>query len=360
MKVTCPQCNASYNIPENRVPERKAAFTCKRCKKKIVLNPGALAPAKQKPVAASENESRVAATPTTPTAGVRHNSAIVREFPETRSLLPDRYALDLLLPSDKKGGFKTRRNKLKLKLLGGVKGALDKMLDEGEQVAHLAGAIAYYPAELLFGNGWMTTLYNRYILVATTKRLIAINTDYKMRRPTHYFFQFPYAEIKKVSRGFFGSRMIFSFKRDKRRIFSGIKAFLSAELKKYIDSKINPHTSPKAGPAVLTHLCPGCFAPLQKKVASCPECSALFKSPRRASLRSLLLPGLGDFYLGHHFLGVCEIIGSLVVWVIVLSFIVSGESGGLAIAVMLLLFYNGMDGLLTLHMAKKGYSLDSH
>ena len=52
-------------------------------------------------------------------------------------------------------------------------------------------------------------------------------------------------------------------------------------------------------------------------------------------------------------------LGSLIVWLVLLSSLFSGDSAALAVVLVFFLFYHGMDGLLTLHMAKKGYSLDT-
>lgn len=44
------------------------------------------------------------------------------------------------------------------------------------------------------------------------------------------------------------------------------------------------------------HLCPGCAAPLKSASPSCPSCQLRYKSPLRARLWSILLPGGGYFY----------------------------------------------------------------
>ena len=72
-------------------------------------------------------------------------------------------------------------------------------------------------------------------------------------------------------------------------------------------------------------------------------------------LRSLVLPGLGDIYLGHRFLGMFELTFSLVLWLYVLFSLLTGEPEGVVMAVVILIFYNLVDGLLTHHMGKKGY-----
>ena len=43
MNVICPQCNATYHFAEDRIPDRRATFPCKRCGKRIVVEPQAAA-----------------------------------------------------------------------------------------------------------------------------------------------------------------------------------------------------------------------------------------------------------------------------------------------------------------------------
>lgn len=353
MNVICPQCQATYHFTEDRIPDRKASFQCKRCGQRVVVEPQAAVGGDQVRKAEPGNRS-----PEAVQAPAAHDRAIVSEYPEVTAFAAQKYALDHLLLPDKKGRYKTRLNKLKLKLLGAVQAPLDQLLDDDEQVVHIAGGTAYYPAEMFFGNGWMTLLYNRYVIVGTTKRLVAINTNARMNKPGHYLFQFPYSTIKKVSRGLFGTSLVLTRKKSKRRIFTGIKRALAAEMKKFIGSEIDPSSSLDADALSLENLCPACYAPLPGKLLSCPKCRAAFKSPRKAALRSLLLPGWGDIYLGHRFLGACELLGSLLAWGFMATLIMSEDPADLAVGIVFLLFYHGMDGLLTLHMAKKGYSLE--
>jgi len=42
MKIICPRCNTSYNIPSNKIPqEKRATITCKNCGGKIIIEPSA-------------------------------------------------------------------------------------------------------------------------------------------------------------------------------------------------------------------------------------------------------------------------------------------------------------------------------
>ena len=75
-------------------------------------------------------------------------------------------------------------------------------------------------------------------------------------------------------------------------------------------------------------------------------------------LRSLILPGWGDIYLGHRLLGCFELLGSCFIWLFVILSLLSGHPDGLIPAFFLLLVYNGIDSILTYFMAHKGYSLE--
>ncbi len=74
-------------------------------------------------------------------------------------------------------------------------------------------------------------------------------------------------------------------------------------------------------------------------------------------LKSLILPGWGDIYLGHRLLGCFELLGTLFIWFIFLGLLMSGLAEDLIFGLFLLVFYNGADSLLTFYMARKGYIL---
>jgi hypothetical protein len=108
-------------------------------------------------------------------------------------------------------------------------------------------------------------------------------------------------------------------------------------------------------------LCPSCFIPVADGLGNCPRCGVGFKEPKKAMVRSLILPGLGDIYLGHRVLGGLEMVGSVFVWIMVISSLLSGRPENFITAAILLLTFNGLDAVLTYHMAKKGYMLvDPH
>jgi predicted Zn finger-like uncharacterized protein len=359
MNVVCSQCNATYAISDKNLPDKRVTVKCKKCDGRIVIEP---LPGRDDSGSLMVDYDYARPEPLTRTtvAAVKgHPGTLLNDYPELMDFAPSRYAFADLLALNKKGDFKSRRNKMKIKMLTAVKTVLDRVLNDGERVLHVATGLAYYPAEIFLGNGWMTMLYNRYVLAATNHRLILINTNNRMTKPSHYVFQLRYDEIKKIGRGLFRTSLVLERKAGKRRIFTSVRAFLSAEMQRFLQTKIQPDKPLVDGYVSLENVCPACWVPLPKSLDACTKCGAGFKTPKKAMLRSLLLPGLGDIYLGHRLLGSFELLGSLVVWLIVLVSLTSGDSGSLGVGVFLLLFFNGFDALLTYHMAKKGYSLEN-
>ena len=135
-----------------------------------------------------------------------------------------------------------------------------------------------------------------------------------------------------------------------------MKRAASKEIKNYVDEKISTGSTADAE-IIHEDICPACYKGLAKGLSACTTCSMDFKGPKKALMRSLILPGLGDLYLGHRALGTFELIGSIIIWLIIVTSLLAGEEGGVPFAITLLVLYNGLDGLLTYHMAKKGYML---
>lgn len=352
MDIICKHCNAVYTIADDKVPPKRAAAPCKRCGNRIVIEPLPAAVASP-PVAGAPPAS---GTPGRPSG---HDPRILEAFAEVREFDPGRYAISAILSPDRKGRYQTRLNRLKLKILGAVKPTLDRLLKKDEQVMCITGGTAYYPIELLFGNGLFTMLYNRYAVVATNRRLVMVNTNHRMTRASHYLFQLPYTGIRKVSRGLLRTSLSIKRRNGKKRVFTSMKRAFTAELQAFIKPRMTSGKTASFLDAAAENLCPACFEALPTGCPACTACQAVFKTAGKAALRSLLLPGWGDWYLGHRWLGAMELIGSLIVWAIVLSMVAGGGSESIGTAFLILAFYNGFDALLTRHMARKGIMLDS-
>jgi predicted Zn finger-like uncharacterized protein len=351
MDIVCRHCNASYTIADHKLPPQKAKAQCKRCDQPIVIDPPAATASSAVAAAAPEGPPTAA----TPPPG----RDLAQVFPQIEDYPCRHYALSEVLQPNRKGHYGTRLNKLKLKILAAVKPTLDQMLEKDERVMRIAAGSAYFPIEIFLGNGFFTMLYNRYAVVATNQRLLMINTDHRLTKPSHYLFQLKYDAIRKVARGLFRTNLSLTLKNGRRRLFTAMPMALTAEMQAYIEPQLVPGQTTPSGMAVRDHLCPACFAGLPAKLSRCTACQASFKTVPKATLRSLLLPGWGHMYLGHRILGGLELVGALCLWSLALNMLFFGGSANIAAALMILVFYHGLDALLTGFMARKGYMLAS-
>ncbi len=166
-----------------------------------------------------------------------------------------------------------------------------------------------------------------------------------------------YRDIKRVKQGPLHNHLMLYRIDGKSRIFASVKRYLLKELRQFIISKKDSIKSIEVPKESAENLCPSCYVPLQNGLSQCPYCKAHLKEPKKALFRSLVLPGWGDLYLGRKALGILELMGSVIVWVFVTSLLLEGREGNLVLALFLLLFYNGQDGLFTHQVGKKGYML---
>ena len=353
MKIICSKCNTTYKIKDNLVSQtKKMTVKCKKCGSGIVLEP----PTKQ-----ADKMAGIAQPPPlrrASKAAVDQPAEILTAYPQLNDLSPGKFALGEILTPSKKGDFKTGPNTQKTKIIAAVNDVIQKMLRKDEVVLRVAAGTAFYPIEIFFGNGWLTMLYNRYALIATNQRLLMINTNHRMTKPAHYVFQLPYSDIKNVQRGLLRRNIVLVPKTGKRRTFTSMKTYLSAEMSGFIRNQMESEALVETPDTSLTDLCPACYTALEKNLCNCSACRAEFKAPKRAMLKSLILPGWGDIYLGHRLLGCFELLGSLFIWIIFLGLLMSGLPEDFIIGLLLLVFYNGADSLLTFYMARKGYILD--
>ena len=354
MIIICPTCNKDYKIPDDKIGKSGARAKCKNCGEVMMIEPSGAVRVKTPGEEVTRSSHATSPAGDAGTAVPRDHGVIV-DFPELQGVAPEKLALEEIFFPNKKGGYRNRKNKFKVKILMAVSEVLEKILSEGEKVMRVGKGTAYYPAELFFGNGWLTMMYNHYAILATNERILLINVNSRMKGTTHYLFQVLYEDIKKVKRGLFLSSMVLDRISSKRRVLTQMKRYISKDLKDFImERKENAKGEPGE---VLECICPSCFVPLRRGLDNCPSCEAGFKTPKKATWRSLLLPGLGDFYLGHRALGAMELIGSIVVWAYALILISSGQTAGVIAAVLLLVFYNCIDAVVTYFMAKKGYML---
>jgi hypothetical protein len=269
---------------------------------------------------------------------------------QLKALLPTSIAVrfEEMFPSVR-GGRINRRDRKRAEMLRKAEPVLQRALNPLEVVRFATNGVRQLTWWLLTA-GSMNPFANRTTLVITDRRVLLIHTDTK-QRPRLFANQLPLERIRSTS-----GRNSYVFIRSGREqlMFHGVKRTEARQLKGLLES-----TATKKGG--WQNLCPRCFVATDDAPPSCAKCGEVFKSPNKAALRSLLFPGLGDFYLGYRKYAMLEIAGATLLWALFLSTLVravmaQGLEGVLVAAPMLALLaaVHIGDALLTRAKAQTG------
>ena len=243
---------------------------------------------------------------------------------ELKALLPASIAVrfEEMFPGARDGRIR-RRDRKRAEMLRKAEPVLQRALNPTEIVRFTTNGVRQLTWWLLTA-GSMNPFANRTTLVLTDRRVLLIHTDSK-QQPRMFANQLPLERIRSTS-----GRNSYIFIRSGREqlMFHGVKRTEARQLKGLLES-----ASTKKGGG-WQNLCPACFTPTDGAPPSCDKCGAEFKSPKKAALRSLLFPGLGDLYLGYRKYAMLEIIGAALLWALFFSTLVPGA------------VINGLDGAL--------------
>lgn len=230
---------------------------------------------------------------------------------ELKALLPASIAVrfEEMFPDVRNGRIR-KRDRKRAEMLRKAEPVLQRLLNPMEVVRFATNGVRQLTWWLLTA-GSMNPFANRTTLVLTDRRVLLIHTDSK-QRPRMFANQLPLDRIRATS-----GRNSYIFIRTGREqlMFHGVKRSEARQLKGLLEST----ASKKGG---WQNLCPRCFTATDGAPPSCEKCGEEFKSPKKAALRSLLLPGLGDFYLGYHKYALLEITGVTLLWALFLSTLV--------------------------------------
>lgn len=253
-------------------------------------------------------------------------------------------------------GWRARmRFRGKLKLLKQLDADLRAMLHEGERVVLVTWGIEYSFVEAWFMGLW-SYLLNRRAIVMTSKRMLVLQISSR-RKLLKLKSQVRYEAIRKVPKG----RLRLVLQKGRSVLFTAVPGPDRKLVRKALEH-FRANLAAATG-ASRENLCPHCYAAVDGFPASCAACGGAFKSPRKAALLSLLLPGLGDLYLGLRSLAVVELLGAGALWAVVINGMLVAETaeGAAPVGVMALVmalpifaFVHGIDALVTAHTARKG------
>lgn len=269
---------------------------------------------------------------------------------ELKALLPTSVAVRFseMFPDVRNGRMK-RRDRKRAEMLRKVEPVLQRVLNPIEVVRFATNGVRQLTWWLLTA-GSMNPFANRTTLVLTDRRVLLIHTDSK-QRPRMFANQLPLERIRATS-----GRNSYVFIRTGREqlMFRGVKRSEARQLRGLLES-----TATKEGG--WQNLCPRCFVATDGAPQRCGKCGEVFKSPKKAARRSLLLPGLGDFYLGYRKYATLEIIGATMLWALFLSTLIPavmarGLEGTIVAAPVfaLVAFIHIADALLTRAKARTG------
>jgi predicted Zn finger-like uncharacterized protein len=133
MEIICPSCNASYNIPEKKFPSSKAVAQCKKCGGNITIDSGKVASSNGAGVTPTGLQPDTPKSPPVPPAEPRLRE-IFEAYPELQALAGEKFDLTAILTPTKKGSYKTRRNKFKVRILKAVFDKANRIFNDGEKV----------------------------------------------------------------------------------------------------------------------------------------------------------------------------------------------------------------------------------
>ena len=252
-----------------------------------------------------------------------------------------------------------RRSKRRFTLLRRLDPALRPMLDDGERVIFLtAGSVTTFWGQL-FG-GWLTYAVNRRAIVATNRRVLLLQIGSR-GTPRVLRAEIGYGAVAEIKTGLL-SNVQLRFRDGERRLIAGMPPADRKDLREIVTRLAG--VAPAAARDGLQDLCPHCFAPADVDPLVCPTCQGRFKSPRVATLLSLLFPGMGDLYIGHRGVAILELAVAGLVWLSLLAVAFDPAVPPLAFVVTLGLFVvagHGGDAVATRQLAHAGlYPAGSH
>ncbi|OHB62807.1 MAG: hypothetical protein A2Y77_12335 [Planctomycetes bacterium RBG_13_62_9] len=221
-----------------------------------------------------------------------------------------------VLFADKKGVQKPGIEKRRMKLLQNL-GFLGKFLDADERIMMVTTGCSPFSffEQWTMGALWVQLL-KRAVLVFTNKRLFHIPVTSQLRYRGS-IAQVLYQDCKWLR--IKGSALVIEYHSGKKEKFLGIPWGDRAIIKRF-QLQAAEGEQPSALPR-RNHLCPNCTYLLPQETLACPSCGLEFKNKSKSLVYSLLLPGGGYFYAGHHALGLLDaLVESFLLLAVVVNF----------------------------------------
>jgi hypothetical protein len=238
-----------------------------------------------------------------------------------------------ILFSNHKNIHKPRIEKRQRKLLQKIT-FLPAFLQEGEKVLQVTtGCSPVSFVEQYLTGALLVLIIRRSLFVFTDRRIFHIPTksNFSYRGS---IAQILYADCQKMY--IRGRTLVAEYKNGTKEKFYYIAGREKAKVKALLKSvSLDGQQSPAQH---RTHLCPRCTNPLVENNFTCPACRLHFKSKARARKLSIIYPGGGYFYSGHHYFGIADaLVETYLLLLLLFSLIgaIAGAPGGLFASVFL-------------------------
>jgi len=246
---------------------------------------------------------------------------------------PPQAAVHDLFPGDDRYLGKGARQKRRT-LWGRVEGRLDRVLEPGEHILHVAPATGNVSLLQYLGMGWLAFCYNQTALVLTDRRLLEVLLDFRAGRPEERIRSYPWCTLSRL-RYRFGSLTLkpLNGKAATWNLRMRGDRKLVKQLVPRIEEQLMSGDAAGQGVPPILH-CPACAAPVEAKPAQCRSCNALFRSPGLAALLSLAFPGAGLLYAGHPVLAFLDFLGEAMLFGM-LALMLMSAADGIEVAAMI-------------------------
>ncbi|MFA6961541.1 MAG: hypothetical protein WC205_12370 [Opitutaceae bacterium] len=215
------------------------------------------------------------------------------------------------------GWLAGRRAAARFRLIKKIDVKLSRVLRQGERVHFVAKGSLASMAERFFAGHAVAYHVNLRALVFTNERVIIMKISAGLK-PRDLVSELPYTSILKLTSTWSGLCEV-KLANGRTHRFAGIPRADRKFLRDFLGGVVTASAGtvvPGGESDGLMHLCPHCFANVPGRPRSCERCGGGIKLATTAALLSLGLPGLGDWYLGHRWFAVFEMIGAAMLWVV--------------------------------------------
>jgi hypothetical protein len=250
--------------------------------------------------------------------------------------------------------------KRRVRMLRSVEPRFDYLLYPEERVEFVTKGVLNSFAEQYFLGLW-SIMISRTLFLFTNYRVLLIHCD-RRGRAKSMMWQIPYHRVRKYGAGGVTGSVGFKLDDGKNYKFAGVPRADRKRLKSYVRAQIDRVRAEQfefPSHSARDPLCPACATPQPRAARDCAACGEAFVNPIKPALMSCVIPGLGDFYLGHRGMAIIELLGFALLLFIVFGAFVSGDTNLITTWLVLLAIANAIDGAITFHIARKGMKLRS-